>query len=166
MGSFLIVDDHPLFREALRSAVELACPGAEICEATTVADAVAMIGEAQPSFDLVLLDLALPGTSGFEGLLELRRRFPHLPVMIVSSLEDRGIVRQALSYGTAGFVPKSTNKAEIAAALSGAIYLPKGLPQRIEAPVPAHAVQNVADHLHDEMERFLANLEMSYRIGA
>jgi DNA-binding NarL/FixJ family response regulator len=143
MSRFLIVDDHPLFRDALQNAVHVACPGAEICEAPTIADAVGMIAAALHDFDLVLLDLALPGTSGFEGLLELRSRFPHLPVMIVSSFEDRSIVRQALAYGAAGFVPKSSKKTEIAAALvavtSGEIYVPEGLSVGQVASAPAQA---------------------------
>ncbi|MHB8886620.1 MAG: response regulator transcription factor [Methylovirgula sp.] len=131
MSRFLIVDDHPLFREALRSAVNVGYPAAEIYEATLISDAVALIADTPYPFDLVLLDLTLPGTSGFEGLLELRGRFPYLPIMIVSSLEDRDIVQQALFFGAAGFVPKSAKKAEMAAALAavmgGAIYLPSGL---------------------------------------
>lgn len=131
MSRFLIVDDHPLFREALRSAVCAASPGAEICEATLIVDAVATITATPRGFDLVLLDLTLPGTRGFEGLLELRGRFPDLLIMIVSSLEDRAVVQQALSFGAAGFVTKSAKKTEIAAAikavLSGTIYLPRDL---------------------------------------
>ena len=131
MSRFLIVDDHPLFREALRSAICAASPGAEIREATLIVDAVATIMATPRGFDLVLLDLTLPGTCGFEGLLELRGRFPHLPIMIVSSLEDRAVVQQALSFGAAGFVTKSAKKTEIAAALkavlSGTIYLPRDL---------------------------------------
>lgn len=127
----LIVDDHPLFREALHSAVNVACPGSEIREATSIADAVAMINATEPAFDLVLLDLTIPGTEGFEGLLEVRARFPELPVVIVSSFEDTRIVQQALSYGAAGYVPKSSTKAEIASAISevmaGAIHLPQCL---------------------------------------
>lgn len=138
MSRFLIIDDHPLFREALQSAVSSLFPSAEIFEATMIAAAVEMIAAEPDGFDLVLLDLALPGTSGFEGLIELRRRFPQLPVMIVSSLEDRSIVQQALSLGASGFVPKSAKKAEIAAALTavmhGAIYLPSGLPETAGLP--------------------------------
>ncbi|MDI4664274.1 response regulator transcription factor [Xanthobacter autotrophicus] len=127
----LIVDDHPLFREALHSAVNVACPGSEIREATSIADAVAMINATELAFDLVLLDLTIPGTEGFEGLLEVRARFPELPVVIVSSFEDTRIVQQALSYGAAGYVPKSSTKAEIASAITevmaGAVHLPQCL---------------------------------------
>jgi DNA-binding NarL/FixJ family response regulator len=130
VSRFLIVDDHPLFREALRSAVDTACPSAEISEATTIGDAMAAIEAAAGGIDLLLLDLSLPGINGFEGLLEIRGRFPQLPVMIVSSHEDRGIIHEALSLGACGFVPKSAKKAEIAEAvltvLSGALYLPTG----------------------------------------
>ena len=138
MNRFLIVDDHPLFREALQSAVRLACPESEVCEATTIANAVMMIEEAIPAFDLVLLDLTMPGTNGFEGLLEVRTRFPQLPVMVVSSLEDSRIAQQALAYGVAGYVPKSSKKSVIAAAintvLSGSVHLPDSLREARIAP--------------------------------
>lgn len=143
VGSFLIVDDHPLFREALRGAVESACPDAAVCEATTIADALAEIEVAQARFDLVLLDLALPGTSGFEGLVTLRNRFPNMPVIIVSSSEDQHIIQQAMHHGAAGFVPKSLRKADIAEAvatvLGGATYRPAGLSAAVRGAAPAHA---------------------------
>lgn len=131
MNRFLIVDDHPLFREALHRAVMLACPSSEIAEATTVASAVALIQKPVPAFDLVLLDLSMPGTEGFEGLLEIRSRFPELPVVIVSCLDDARIIQRALSYGIAGYIPKSASREVIAGAItavmSGAIHVPETL---------------------------------------
>jgi len=131
MDHFLIVDDHPLFREALHRAVKLACPLSEIAEATTLAAAVSLIRQAGHAFDLVLLDLSMPGTEGFEGLLEVRTSFPELPVLVVSSLDDARVVQQAMSYGIAGFIPKSASREAIAAAIttvmSGAVHVPEAL---------------------------------------
>jgi DNA-binding NarL/FixJ family response regulator len=126
---FLIIDDHPLFREALQSAVQLEYPDVETVEARSVAEALDLLAEPKP-FDLALLDLAIPGVHGFEGLLQLRTRHPRLPVVIVSGHEEPRIVSEALSYGAAGFIPKSVRKADLAAAIrhvmEGAVYVPEG----------------------------------------
>ena len=125
---FLIVDDHPLFREAIQLAVLVAYPEAKIAEATSIAGARALIATDGP-FDLVLLDLTMPGTRGFEGLLELRTHHPKLPIVIVSALDDPQIIHQGMTYGAAGFIPKSVRKGELADAIqtvmNGCVYLPK-----------------------------------------
>lgn len=129
MTKFLIVDDHPLFREALHSAVEMAYPEAETLDASTLTEASGLL-ERDSGFELALLDLNMPGVRGFEGLLLLRARFPGLPVMVVSGHEDARIVDQAIAYGAAGFVPKSSRKATLAEAIrkvmNGDVYLPEG----------------------------------------
>lgn len=135
-GTFLIVDDHPLFREALRLAIESAYPDAQIQEASSIPAAKeAMTGQ---SFDLVLLDLSMPGTRGFDGLLEIRSQSPKQPIVIVSGLEDPRIIHEAMTYGAAGFISKSVRKPELAEAIHdvmhGLVYLPRGYePPRAEA---------------------------------
>lgn len=128
MITFLIIDDHPLFREALGNAVRLAHPDARILEATSIAEALHILTSAE-SIDLALLDLSLPDATGFSGFLRLRETYPRLPVAIVSSDEDQNIVHEALSLGAAGYLPKSTSKRELAASigrvLSGSISVPK-----------------------------------------
>jgi len=151
MDRFLIVDDHPLFREALHRAVKLACPQSEIAEATTLAAAVSLIRQSGPAFDLVLLDLSMPGTEGFEGLLEVRTNFPELPVLVVSSLDDARIVQQAMSYGIGGFIPKSASREAIAAAIttvmSGAVHVPEALlgpGSAAEGPAPSDVLARLS----------------------
>lgn len=126
-ASFLVVDDHPLFIEALRLSLQSAYPNAKIVEATSIANAREAIASGGP-FDLVLLDLTMPGTTGFEGLLELRTHYPKLPVVICSGLEDPRIIQEAISYGASGFISKSVRRSELAAAIeevmSGNVYLP------------------------------------------
>ncbi|MEZ5808891.1 MAG: response regulator transcription factor [Zhengella sp.] len=127
MARFLIIDDHPLFREALHSALKSVYPEAEALEARTIAEAQDILAQSS-SFDLALLDLNIPGIQGFEGLLQIRTAWPRLPVVVVSGHEDNRIIREALSYGVAGFIPKSVRKADLAAAISevmdGAVYVP------------------------------------------
>src|SRR6266581_5036927 len=128
MTSFLIVDDHPLFREALGNAVRLALPEAQIFEAMSIEEALHILA-GEHGIDLALLDLSLPDATGFSGFLRLREKYPRLPVAIVSSDEDQHVVREALSLGAAGYLPKSTSKRELALSidrvLSGSISVPK-----------------------------------------
>lgn len=133
---FLIVDDHPLFRDAMRLAIESSYPKAVIQEASTVRAAKDALADA--AFDLVLLDLAMPGTRGFDGLLDIRSTNPRQPVVIVSGLEDPRIIHEAMTYGAAGYILKSVRKAELAEAISdvmnGLVYLPRGYePPRADA---------------------------------
>lgn len=129
MRKFLIIDDHPLFREALQLAILSAYPKAEIHEATTVDAAIEMISGRRRGYDLVLLDLSMPGTTGLDGLLMIRSQFPRLPILVVSGLDDPRVIREALSYGISGFASKSAKKAELALAvqtvIDGSIYLPQ-----------------------------------------
>jgi DNA-binding NarL/FixJ family response regulator len=129
MARFLIIDDHPLFREALQSAIMLAFSNAEAVEARSISEAIEALNE-NAVFDLALLDLNMPGIQGFEGLRELRTQFPRLPVVVVSGHEEARIITEALSYGVAGFIPKSFKKSELAGAIqdviNGLVFVPQG----------------------------------------
>ncbi len=126
-GRFLIVDDHPLFRDALHSAVAMAYPEIEMVDAVDIATALDVL-KTDKSIDLVMLDLKIPGVSGFEGLLSIRSLFPRVPVVIISGHEEMRVISEALSYGAAGYIPKSVRKQELALAIQkimdGAIYTP------------------------------------------
>lgn len=128
MTSFLIIDDHPLFREALGNAVRLAHPDARILEAMSIKGALNILA-AEQQIDLALLDLFLPDATGFSGFLRLRETYPRLPVAIVSSEEDQQVIREALSLGAAGYLPKSTSRNELSLSiervLSGSISVPR-----------------------------------------
>ena len=133
MARFLIVDDHPLFREALTSALRLVDAEADIYEATSIEGALDVL-DAHDDFELALLDLSLPGTTGFSGLIRLRTSRPKLPILVVSGHEEPAVVREALTLGIAGYVPKSTSKKRlaeaIAKALAGDVYEPE-LPRSV-----------------------------------
>jgi DNA-binding NarL/FixJ family response regulator len=137
MLRFLIVDDHPLFREALQSALQLAYPDAETVEARLIEEALTVLGEGQ-DFDLALLDLSIPGVQGFEGLLTIRTRYPRLPVVVVSGHEDPRVVSETLSYGAAGFIPKSARKDDLAKAIrevmEGEVCVPRNFAEQPDDP--------------------------------
>jgi len=128
-GNFLIVDDHPLFIEALQRAIKSAMPQATTVEASSIETAKAEL-QGRTRFDLVLLDLSMPGTRGFDGLLELRGLYPKMPIVVVSALEDPRIIQEVMSYGAAGFIAKSVSREDLAGALKlameGSVVLPKG----------------------------------------
>lgn len=123
----LIAEDHPLFREALGHVVRLAEPAAECTEAATLEQALALIDQ-DDGFDLVLLDLGLPGTSGLSGLLAVRAQAATTPVMIVSAWEEAQVIRHAVRMGISGYLPKSSSREAMVGAiekvLSGATYFP------------------------------------------
>ncbi|WP_284210753.1 response regulator transcription factor [Methylobacterium brachythecii] len=137
----LIVDDHPLFREALASAITLAFPQARLEEADGIRSACDLLAKT-PTIDLTLLDLSMQGVTGFDGLVTIRTRFPRIPILIVSGLEDPRIMREAVHHGAAGFVPKAVDKATLTRAISevmnGALFMPAEL-AGIPDPAPARA---------------------------
>lgn len=126
----LIVDDHPLFCDALALTLRSVAgvEAVDCCHA--LADAQDRL-EAAPPLDLVLLDLDLPDVQGLDGLLRLRATRPELPVLVVSSLAEPRLIRATLAAGAAGFVPKHAGRDSFRAALlalgRGDTWLPEGL---------------------------------------
>src|SRR5688572_24506798 len=100
-----------------------------IVEASSIAAAQeARAGE--QAFDLVLLDLSMPGTRGFDGLIELRTARPKQPILVVSAHEDPRIIHEAMTCGAAGYISKSVKKRDLSEAIqdvmAGLVVLPKG----------------------------------------
>jgi DNA-binding NarL/FixJ family response regulator len=108
-NKFLIVERHPLFADALASCIEGALSGATIERAQTLAEAKTAIYR-ERGFDLILLDLSLPDTYGFGGLIELRKTFPGVPVAIISGSADQNAFRNAIICGAVGIILKSACK--------------------------------------------------------
>src|ERR1700749_1767488 len=101
----VIADDHPLFRDALRQAVQSVVASAKIDEAGSFEDLTPFL-ERDPDVDLILLDLTMPGISGFSGLIYLRAQYPAIPVVIVSASDDGATIPRSLDFGASGFIPK------------------------------------------------------------
>ncbi|OTG85002.1 response regulator [Acinetobacter sp. ANC 4648] len=129
--NILIVDDHPLFRHALIQAVRYSFPQAQIHETAAVNEFYERL-ENGPEPDLVLLDLNLPGASGFSALVHVRAQYPSLPIIVVSAHEDSSIIQRAIAHGAMGYIPKSAHPSHIGEAirhvLEGDIWLPPNLP--------------------------------------
>lgn len=124
---FIIADDHPLFRDALKRTVASLFPMAQLIEADTTASLQQRL-EAADDLDLLLLDLHMPGSSGFTGLVHVRARYPSLPVIVVSGNEEPSVMRRAIAHGASGYIPKSSSLEEMAQAiarvLDGDVWLP------------------------------------------
>ena len=146
----LIVDDHPLFREALNTAVAFAYPKARCYEAASINDALNIL-EKSAGFDIALVDLKIPGVSGFDGLIQLRTGFPRLPILVVSGLEDAQIIKEAISFGAAGYVAKSVGKESLAVAintvLAGDIYLPDAIRMLDSSTEAAYDSNSLVDRI-------------------
>lgn len=134
--SFVIADDHPLFRGALRQALSGLGEDAAIIEVGDFESAKAQIARDE-DIDLVLLDLAMPGVSGLSGLITLRGLNSSLPIVVVSAHDDPATIRRALELGASGFISKSAGMEEIRAAvrrvLDGGIVAPPELDLGVEA---------------------------------
>lgn len=125
-ATILIADDHPLFRDALRRIAAEIFADHVVVEVDSCDKALESL--ADESIELIFLDLNMPGMDGFNGLVSLRNAAPAVPIIVVSASEDMTTVQEAITYGAAGFMPKSLAKDEMVAAvrcvLDGGIYTP------------------------------------------
>ncbi|MEE3267422.1 MAG: response regulator transcription factor, partial [Pseudomonadota bacterium] len=149
MITLLIADDHPLFRDALHAVISSGFTDAQLLETDSLAGAMAHI-EALEGLDLLLLDLSLPDADGLEGLKTLRETFPGLPVAIVSAHQERQLVLDAITLGAVGYIPKSTPREQLLAALQqilqGQLYLPADIMRRPPPrAIPAAAGEDSED---------------------
>lgn len=128
-STIIVADDHPLFREALIHAIRNCVDEANIVEADSL-ESLQQAVEENDGADLLLLDLNMPGVSGFSALAYIRSTHETLPTVIVSATEDPTIIRRAMQHGASGFIPKSSPiteiEAAIAAVLQGELWLPPG----------------------------------------
>lgn len=123
----LLADDHEMVRIAMRYALGAIADAIEWHEASDAAQAQAIL-EQDPAFDLALLDICMPGSTGVEWIRALRRAYPTLPLLVMSATEDATLVRALIDCGVAGFIPKSDPSAVILQAvrlvLAGGTYAP------------------------------------------
>ncbi|HCH32590.1 MAG TPA: DNA-binding response regulator [Oceanospirillaceae bacterium] len=128
--TIIVADDHPLFRAALMQSLGSQVSAAKVLEAETLQQ---LEDQIQADIDLVLLDLHMPGASGFSGLIYLRTHFPSVPVVVVSGNEQASVIHRAMHFGASGFIPKSSSMSTIAQAiqlvLDGGQWVPEDLPE-------------------------------------
>lgn len=130
MMTLLVADDHPLYRDALRSALSKNIEQLTLLEASNLDETVNCLST--QDVDLLLFDLHMPGSSDLFGLIHIRKLFPDLPVAVISGLEDVNIVAKVMQAGALGFVPKTSSAEQLAIAvrtmLNGDLWLPDSMP--------------------------------------
>jgi DNA-binding NarL/FixJ family response regulator len=123
----LLVDDHPLILSALKAMMESIQPGVAVISLASGRAARELLAQ-DAAFDLVLLDLQLGDAVGFELLGEVRKRFPAIPVVVISASDRPSDVIQAIDLGAMGYLPKRMSTEGLADALrlvmAGGIFVP------------------------------------------
>ena len=131
----LIVDDHALIRDAMRGLLKKLKRGATVLEASDSRQAMETIAS-HPDVSLVLLDLSLPDSDGFQVLMELRERYPAVAIVVLSGVQERAKVMKALDLGAVGYIPKSARREVMMSALNlifaGGVYIPPEILARDE----------------------------------
>ncbi|CUS47235.1 MAG: two component signal transduction system LuxR family response reguator [Idiomarinaceae bacterium HL-53] len=143
MTRLLIADDHPLFREALHGALAKYFSDLVIEEADTLESTLTKL-EKSDDYDLILLDLHMPGAGDLYGLIRIRNDYPLLPIAVISGTEDAQVISRCMGFGALGFIPKSLASVDIAKAISCML---EG-----EEWVPADVREQIADISQADLE--------------
>lgn len=153
----LVVDDHPLFRAALKIAALRAAPTAGVIEAGTIAEAVEKLCAA-PRLDLVLLDLRIPDADGYSGIATIHVERPDVPIIVVSAVRAAEAAASAVRYGAAGYLGKTADLATIARTIADALAGHRMVPPHDEdASVDAMA-QRIAELTPAQLKVLIAVL--------
>src|SRR3981081_3965160 len=171
----VIADDHPLFRDALRQAVASVIPSAKIDEAGSFEDLTALL-ERDAEVDLILLDLTMPGISGFSGLIYLRAQYPAIPVVIVSASDDVETIRRSVDFGASGFIPKRFGVDTLRDAILKVMDGDFGIPSDVDvSPVADPGMTGLRDRLVTltpqqvrvlmMLSQALLNKQIAYELG-
>lgn len=126
----LIADDHELFLKGLELILSDLDNSIELRIANNYGDIFNLI-EAEQDFNLVLTDLAMPGANWLEAIKKIHTKLPETPIIILSAVFDREIVKKTIEIGAAGYITKTSSNAVIINAvklvLSGGVYIPAEL---------------------------------------
>lgn len=136
MLRILVADDHVLVREGLASALRGLSSAVEVTQAANGEEVMQRLEQCQ-NFDLLLLDLYMPGSDGFVLLGNICNVYPDMPVVILSASDDAQTMRKSLDRGASGFIPKSTDHDVMLSALNlviaGGVYIPPGMLNEVDA---------------------------------
>lgn len=148
VSSVLIVDDHPLFSDALASALEGLYPDATFRKAGSLKDALKALDSGFAP-DLVMFDLKLPDVQGISGFVTLRARVPDVPILVISSLTSRALVHALMEEGASGFVTKDTPVEDLQRVLTEVVRGRKHVPleyAQSAAPLTTEATAEGLNH--------------------
>jgi DNA-binding NarL/FixJ family response regulator len=141
----LIADDHPIFRTSLRQVLTDIDADVAVVEAADFDEAIDIVAK-RKDFDLVLVDLMMPGKKQIEGLQAVVRAVPEVPVVVVSAIEDRRDAVQAIDLGAAGYIPKTADHAEFVKMLKTVLDGGQCLPLNMSAKAPMRRPNPVVEY--------------------
>jgi DNA-binding NarL/FixJ family response regulator len=110
-----IADDHAIVRRGLREILVDAFPGSQFSESSNGAEVLAQLLIFQP--DVLLLDINMPGRSGFEVLIDVKNIYPYLPVIMVSVQPESQYALRCLRAGATEYVNKNSASEELVPAI-------------------------------------------------
>ncbi len=156
----LVADDHAIVRRGTRELIAERYPDAEFVEAGTGEAAVAM---ADGRFDLVVIDLGMPGRGGLDAVRELACRHPRMPIVVLSQHDEAEYAARALRAGAGGYVTKDSATDELVSAVESTLRGRKF----VSAALAADLVGAVADESSRPAHSTLSTreLEVLKRIG-
>ena len=149
-GWALVIDDHPLFADALELTLRAMNEFSEVITADSVEAGLRILRETRSAPSLILLDLNLPDVSGLDGLIRIKRCVDKCPVLIVSSMTEDAIVNGAIAAGASGFVPKHSGRAVFKEALAEVA--------RSRVYRPAGVIESAGGNQHNEILSRLSSL--------
>jgi DNA-binding NarL/FixJ family response regulator len=142
----LIADDHRLIIEGVKTKLDELGPEVEFVVAMTVDELDHQL-ERPPLPDIAILDLSMPGASGPDHIAAVMRRYPDLPVVVLSGAEDATQMRVLLDLGVRGYIPKAYSPdimlSAVRLVMSGGVYIP---PMLLSAAPPGAAAHATGDH--------------------
>lgn len=115
MIRILLVDDHPVVRHGIRTILMERMKGAEVGEASDASGALEQVGLS--TWDLVVTDISLPGTSGLDLIKQIHHLHPSLPTLVVSVHPAAQFARRAIRAGAAGYLTKDSPPEEFVTAI-------------------------------------------------
>ncbi|MCL1093397.1 response regulator [Shewanella kaireitica] len=168
----IIADDHPLFRQALVNILTTHFENVSLFEAESVAELDEVLK--RHDADLLLLDLNIPKAHGFNTLVSIRNCHAQMGVVVISGQEDKVTVSKSMSFGAAGFIPKSTAVevmvSAIKSVLAGQQWVPAGCDnfEAIEADSMTSKIVSLSPRQHSILMMFadgLLNKQIAYELG-
>ena len=136
----LSVDDHPLFREALRAVIDSQSDMILVAEAASGVEAQQKFREHRP--DITLMDIRLPGMNGTDALIAIRKEFPTALVIMLTSSDGNAEIDRALRAGAASYILKSMPKGEMLAAIRAVKSGRRPIPPEVSSRLAAHLLDN------------------------
>ena len=153
MYRILLVDDHAVVRKGMKAILQDQLDGVVVLEAPGGDEALALLASTSPPFDVVVLDLSMPGRSGIDLLAEVKQRHPKQAVLIMSLHGEEQFAVRALRAGASGYLTKAAAPEQLLAAVvkvaRGGRYVSEALAERLAADVGRDALAAPHERLSD-----------------